>query len=238
MPILRGPFWLRPDLVFPPTEAANDDGLLALGGDLSIERLLLAYSQGIFPWYDERSPILWWAPDPRFVLLPAELHVSRSLRQTLNRRPFRLTMDTAFERVIAHCGKVPREGQGGTWITSEMLDAYIALHHAGFAHSIEAWQGDELVGGLYGVSLGRAFFGESMFHLVPDASKVTFVSFVRQLERWGFEVVDCQIPTEHLRRFGAREIPRAQFNRQLDEAFRGPTLRGRWSFDGEVGEAS
>jgi leucyl/phenylalanyl-tRNA--protein transferase len=245
---------------FPDPRRADQRGLLAYGGDLAPERLLAAYAQGVFPWYDE-EPILWYSPDPRMVLLPAELHVSRSLRRRIGAAPFLLTMDRAFGEVIRACANVPRPGQRGTWIGDDMIAAYETLHALGFAHSVEAWGrgprkvdplgrtpeeegeedvatalaggGDELrlVGGLYGVSLGRAFFGESMFAHEADASKVAFAKFVEQLGRWGFELVDCQVRTEHLARFGAREWRRAEFLRNLESALMGETKRGGWSFE-------
>lgn len=219
------------ELVFPPPEEAEPDGLLAVGGDLSPERLLLAYSEGIFPWYEEGLPILWHSPDPRMLLLPGDLRVARSLRKKARRPPYRLTLDTAFDRVIRACATAPRPGRHGTWITPEMLDAYCALHALGFAHSVEAWHDDALVGGLYGVSLGRAFFGESMFALEPDASKLGFVRLVDQLARWEFSLIDCQVYTEHLERFGAVEWPRARFLETLAEALEHETRRGVWRFD-------
>jgi leucyl/phenylalanyl-tRNA--protein transferase len=215
-------------LAFPDPALAEPDGLLAVGGDLSPGRLLAAYARGIFPWYDERSPILWWSPDPRLVLFPAELHVSRSLARTLRRGTYRITADTAFERVIRRCAEKPRRGQRGTWITPEMVDAYVGLHRLGFAHSFEAWQGDELVGGLYGVSLGAAFFGESMFADGPDASKTAFARGVAWLAAQGVALVDCQVRTEHLVSLGARELPRRAFLARVGEAIAAPTLRGKW----------
>lgn len=196
---------------FPNPEDADPDGLLAVGGDLSVERLVCAYSNGIFPWFSEDSPILWWSTDPRLILCPKDLHVPRSLRRVLNKGVFRFTMDHDFSGVIRGCAESARPDQEGTWIVDEMIEAYEALYDRGIAHSVEAWQGDELVGGLYGVSLGRIFFGESMFFRVPDASKAAFVVMVRHLDQWGFEMVDCQQTTKHLLRFGAREIPRSDF---------------------------
>ncbi len=222
---------LGPEPVFPPVEDADPSGLLAVGGDLEPERLLEAYARGIFPWYDEDQPILWHAPDPRMVLLPSELRVSRSLARTVRRKPFELTLDTAFESVMRCCAESPRPGACGTWITSDMLEAYVRLHRLGFAHSAEAWEGSELVGGLYGVSLGGAFFGESMFARRTDASKVAFAALVRQLEAWNFDLVDCQMYTEHLARFGAEERPRSWFSRRLAAALEKPTRRGAWSFE-------
>jgi leucyl/phenylalanyl-tRNA--protein transferase len=204
--------WLAEDDPLPPVERAlrRPNGLLAAGGGLSVGRLVEAYSRGCFPWFSEGEPVLWWSPDPRMVLFPAELHVPRSLARRLRRGDFTCTADTAFADVIAGCAE-PRDDEGGTWICPEMIAAYERLHAAGHAHSVEAWQDGLLVGGLYGVSLGRAFFGESMYTRVPDASKAALVHLVRQLERWGYGVIDCQMRTEHLARFGAREIPRAEF---------------------------
>jgi leucyl/phenylalanyl-tRNA--protein transferase len=222
---------LGPELAFPPPEEAGPDGLLAVGGDLSPERLLLAYSEGIFPWYEEGLPILWHSPDPRMVLVPGALRVPRSLRKRLRRPPYRLTLDTAFERVVAACAAVPRPGQSGTWITPEMMQAYATLFELGFAHSVEAWLGDDLVGGLYGVSLGSCFFGESMFALASDASKLGFAKLVEQLGRWDFELIDCQVHTQHLERFGAEQWPRARFLAALSQGLERETRRGRWKFD-------
>jgi len=222
-------------LVFPPPEAAEPGGLLAVGGDLAPERLLLAYAQGIFPWYDQSLPILWHSPDPRMVLLPGELHVSRSLERTLRRRTFALTLDTAFARVIAGCAEAPRPRGEGTWITREMRAAYVRLHELGFAHSAEAWSGGELAGGLYGVSLGGCFFGESMFARRPDASKAALVTLVRQLERWGFALIDCQVYTGNLARFGAREWPRSRFLRHLRRALERQARPGPWRLDADLG---
>jgi leucyl/phenylalanyl-tRNA--protein transferase len=218
-------------LVFPPPERAPRDGPLAVGGDLRPERLLLAYSLGIFPWYSEGQPIMWHSPDPRMVLLSGRLRVPRSLRREARKGRFRLTLDTAFSAVVTGCARVPRPGQDGTWITPDMESAYAQLHRRGFAHSAEAWSGDELAGGLYGVSLGGAFFGESMFAREPDASKIAFVALVAQLERWGIGLVDCQVYTEHLARFGAEEWPRREFLAALRRALERPTRAGRWEFD-------
>ena len=221
--------WLGPDSPFPPVEqaAADPNGLLAAGGDLSVARLVEAYGSGIFPWFNEDQPILWWSPDPRMVLFPAELKVSRSLARTLRNSRFEVRADTAFRHVIQSC-RMPRRHQAGTWITAPMVEAYCELHRAGIAHSVETWLNAELVGGLYGVALGRAFFGESMFANVTDASKVALVTLVRQLERWGFEVIDCQMNTAHLASFGAREIPRAEFTRRLRELIHYPSVPAPW----------
>lgn len=210
-------FQLSDELIFPPPHLAEKSGLLAVGGDLSEHRLLLAYSMGIFPWYSEGDPVLWWSPDPRLVLFPDELKISRSLRQTINKGIFEVTMDRAFESVIKKCAEVRENGEG-TWITGEMMDAYIRLHHSGFAHSVESWFEGELAGGLYGVSLGSAFFGESMFAKKTDASKVAFVSLVHHLIHSDCTLIDCQITTKHLVSLGAREIPRREFLKKLKAA--------------------
>ena len=210
--------WLDSGDPFPEVERAlaEPNGLLAAGADLSPPRLLDAYRNGIFPWFADGQPILWWSPDPRMVLFPAELKVSRSLARTMRNARFEVRADTAFDEVVEGC-RQPRRREFGTWITDAMADAYAALHRAGFAHSVETWLDGELVGGLYGVALGRAFFGESMFTRVSDASKVALVALARQLEHWGFGVIDCQMNTAHLASFGAREIPRAEFTRRLRE---------------------
>jgi len=222
-------FRLSDEILFPDPSLAEEDGLLAVGGDLSPDRILRAYAEGIFPWFNEGSPILWWSPDPRLVLLPEELHVSASLARTLRRGRYRVTADVAFGQVIRGCSRTARAGQQGTWITDEMIEAYEELHRLGLAHSFEAWSGASLVGGLYGVSLGGAFFGESMFSERPDASKAAFVRSVEFLARSGVELVDCQVRTDHLVRLGARELPRTRFLARLDELLARPTLRGPWS---------
>jgi leucyl/phenylalanyl-tRNA--protein transferase len=209
-------FILNSELLFPPQELAEPDGLLAVGGDLSIERLLLAYRQGIFPWY-EGHHILWWCPDPRFVLVPAELKESKSMRQLIRRETFQFRVDTDFRQVISRCKTSVRRGQESTWITDEVREAYIALHLAGYAHSAEVWQGSTLMGGLYGVRLGRVFFGESMFSAVSNASKYAFILYVQHLQREGVGLIDCQVYTEHLESLGARMIPRPDFLTLLDE---------------------
>ncbi len=222
---------LTDELSFPDPSLARADGLLAVGGDLSPERIVLAYTNGIFPWYSEDRPILWWCPSPRLVLLPERLHVGRSLRKAQRRAPYRLTLDTAFAEVITACASAARPGQFGTWITTDMQEAYIELHRLGVAHSVEAWEGDELVGGLYGLGLGQVFFGESMFARRPDASKLAFLTLVEQLRAWDFRMVDCQVVTDHLLRFGAHEVELEEFLERLDQAVTGPHRRGPWSWD-------
>src|SRR3990172_7429475 len=204
-------YLLDDDILFPPVDHA-ENGLLAVGGDLSPERLVAAYSQGIFPWYSEGEPILWHSPDPRFVLTTESFRVPRRLERTrrTNSR-LRLSLDEAFEDVIEACSRAPRPGQRGTWITEEMKAAYVELHRLGFAHSVEAWREEKLAGGLYGVSLGGAFFGESMFARASDASKIAFAALVEQLARWKIDLIDCQVETSHLARFGARSLPRARY---------------------------
>lgn len=216
--------WLqRDDLSFPPLEKAmrEPNGLLAAGGDLSPERLLAAYRHGCFPWYQEGQPLLWWSPDPRTVLFPEELHVSRSLRKTLRQETFTVTFDRAFQAVIEGCAG-PRRYADGTWITTPMQNAYLALHRLGVAHSVEVWQDGRLVGGLYGLAMGQLFFGESMFSRATDASKVGFVALVERLRDWGFKLIDCQMPTQHLASFGARAIPREAFAEALSRYLDGP----------------
>lgn len=219
---------LDAQLAFPSPDTASVDGLVAVGGDLSPERLILAYRSGIFPWPHDDLPLLWFSPDPRLVLLPQELRVSRSVRARLRRGDFEIRFDTAFERVVRGCARAQRPGQDGTWITPEVVAAYTRLHRLGLAHSAEAWRGDELVGGLYGVAIGRAFFGESMFSLSSDASKCAFVELVRWLGERDFRLVDCQQETAHLARLGARSWTRRRFLAELAPTVRGPTLRGPW----------
>lgn len=234
----RAPYWLDPRdpaAPFPPVELAlrDPDGLLALGGDLSPERLLAAYRQGIFPWYSEGQPILWWSPDPRMVLQPNELKISRSLRKTLRKRAFRITLDEDFPAVMEACAE-PRADGLGTWITEDMTLAYRRLHELGYAHSVEAWQDGRLVGGLYGVALGKVFFGESMFTRATDASKVAFVHLVRQLQRWDFVLIDCQVYTGHLASLGAAPIPRRDFSAILLREAGPPDRRGVWRLDADL----
>ncbi|MBI5075033.1 MAG: leucyl/phenylalanyl-tRNA--protein transferase [Nitrospirae bacterium] len=211
-------FLLSDKLFFPSPAQAEADGLLAVGGDLSQKRLLKAYSMGIFPWYSEDSPLLWWSPDPRLVLFPEELNVSRSLRQCIRKGLFTVTMNKAFEQVMRACAEANRKGQSGTWITEEMIRAYTGLHSSGYAHSVEAWYEGQLVGGLYGVMLGRIFFGESMFARKSNASKVAFAVFVEQMLPKGLTLIDCQVRTEHLASLGAREISRTDFLSILSKA--------------------
>ncbi|MDP3008283.1 MAG: leucyl/phenylalanyl-tRNA--protein transferase [Methylococcales bacterium] len=208
----------NPTQTFPPLYLAlrEPDGLLAVGGCLSTERLLNAYQRGIFPWYNPDEPILWWSPDPRLVLFPDKLIVSRSLAKTVRKNIFTVTFDNAFEQVITACAE-PRKDSEGTWITSDINQAYINLHHQGYAHSVEVWSDNELVGGLYGVALGQVFFGESMFHTKTDASKVAFVSLVGQLKNWGYQLIDCQVHTRHLASLGAEELNRRAFVRLLKQ---------------------
>lgn len=227
MPVYRIP----QALVFPPPEHAHPDGLLGVGADLSPARLMLAYRSGIFPWYSEGQPILWWSPDPRFVLETDGLRVPRSLKKRLRRGDFRFTLDQAFEAVVAACAGTPRPGQDGTWITDEMLDAYVALHGLGHAHSCEAWLDGELVGGLYGVGVGRLFCGESMFSRASDASKAAFVTLVRQLRAWGFPLIDSQVHTDHLERFGARDVSRQAYLNTIAPLVRDAGRVGPWAFD-------
>jgi leucyl/phenylalanyl-tRNA--protein transferase len=218
---------LKTDLWFPDVEESTEEGIVAVGGDLSVERLILAYSKGIFPWYSsDRSPILWWSPDPRFVLFPENLIVSKSMRPYFNQNKFQVTWDQNFEDVIINCQKIDREDQPGTWITSKMLASYIQLHKKGYAHSVEVWLGNELVGGLYGISLGKVFFGESMFTKVSNASKFGFISLVIQLKQKGFLLIDCQQETKHLESLGAAAIKRKDFigflnNNDIEETYLG-----------------
>lgn len=218
-------------IAFPPAGLAERHGLLAVGGDLCVERLLAAYRAGIFPWYAEGDPILWWSPDPRLVLFPGDLRISRRLGRVLRKKTFQVTMDTAFEQVIRACAAAPRRSGDGTWIVDEMIDAYCRLHRAGYAHSVEAWQEGKLAGGLYGVSLGRCFFGESMFTRTSDASKVAFVRLVQFLWNRDFDMIDCQMTTAHLVRFGAVEMRREAFLRRLAAALRASTATGTWRMD-------
>jgi leucyl/phenylalanyl-tRNA--protein transferase len=232
------PCWLDPEsptIDFPDVELAlnEPDGLLAVGGALSEQWLLQAYRRGIFPWFGPGQPILWWAPDPRLVLSPGQMHVSRSLAKVIRNGRYSVTLDTAFPDVIAACAE-PRAGQSGTWITPEMRSAYIKLHHEGYAHSAECWHEGKLAGGLYGVALGRIFFGESMFARRSDASKVAFVALVGQLARWGFRLIDCQVHTGHLASLGARSISRQAFTTILDQECNASNTVQSWGLDGDL----
>jgi leucyl/phenylalanyl-tRNA--protein transferase len=227
--------YLGPHDPFPPVDRALTDpnGLLAAGADLSPERLLDAYARGIFPWFGEDDPLLWWSPDPRMVLFTSDVHVSRSLRKTIRSGRVRVTLDRCFRQVMEGCA-APRRGQDGTWITDEMTDAYGQLFDLGYAHSVEVWTNGELSGGLYGVAVGRMFFGESMFSRVPDASKVALVALVRQISRWGFPCVDCQMATSHLASLGAREIPRPIFLRHVRSLVKKDPVAFPWRFDTDL----
>ena len=213
------PIWLNPETIaFPPVENAltDPDGLLAVGGDLSPQRIVQAYKNGIFPWFDDQQPILWWSPNPRAVLFPEKIIISKSLKKRIKRKQFSVSCDQRFADVIKQCSSVPRMGQAGTWITAEMLQAYEQLHDLGIAHSIEVWENETLVGGLYGLSIGRVFFGESMFSARTDASKVALVYLSKQLQQWGFSLIDCQVTSAHLISMGAEEIDRCDFIRALE----------------------
>ncbi|MFP4483638.1 MAG: leucyl/phenylalanyl-tRNA--protein transferase [Spirochaetota bacterium] len=213
---------------FPDPEKATIEGIVAAGGNLSPGMLLSAYSQGIFPWFSEHDPILWWSPDPRFVLFPEKLHVSKSMRRFLKNTDFIITADTAFVDVVRACATVPRDGQDGTWITPEMENAYAELHRLGYSHSVEVWRCGELVGGLYGVSLGSIFFGESMFSHISNASKAAFIRLVRRLSEVDFDLIDSQVYTHHLEQLGAEEIPRSRYLDLLRRGLSRPTLKGSW----------
>lgn len=230
--------WLGADDPFPPCSTAlrQPNGLLAAGADLSPERLIEAYSHGIFPWFNDDEPILWWSPSPRMVLFPNELKLSRSLKKTIRNREYEVRLDHSFTQVMQGCAQA-RKGQSGTWITPVMIDAYTQLHRKGIAHSAETWVDGELVGGLYGIALGRMFYGESMFTTVTDASKIAFVHLVWQLKRWGFEMIDCQMKTSHLSSFGAREIPRADFLRRMTKYTQNSPITMPWVFDLNAMEA-
>jgi leucyl/phenylalanyl-tRNA--protein transferase len=223
-------FLLSDTIEFPTPHLASEDGLLAVGGDLSQERLLLAYRMGIFPWFSNNEPILWWSPDPRLVLYPHEIKISKTLRKIIKKDVFKVSMDLAFNEVINQCAQVRVQKNEGTWIVRDMIDAYCNLHEAGFAHSVEVWHQGDLAGGLYGVSLGKCFFGESMFTRFSNASNVGLVKLVEHLKELSFDMIDCQVPTEHLTRFGARQIPRIRFLNQLEKSLKAPTREGKWRF--------
>ncbi len=222
-------FYLSDQISFPPPHLAQTNGLLAVGGDLSVKRLIRAYQLGIFPWFSDDEPILWWSPNPRLVLYPDEIKISKSLKKVIRKKVFNITLDVAFPQVITACAHSRRRNGEGTWITQEMIDAYCEFHEQGYAHSAEAWCDGKLAGGLYGVSLGGCFFGESMFTRVSNASKVAFTALVFFLRKRAFKVIDCQVTTEHLIRFGAREIARKKFLTQLHSTLELPTIRGKWT---------
>ena len=230
--------WLESAESFPPLEFAlrEPSGLLCAGGDLTPQRLVLAYLNGIFPWYSPGEPILWWSPDPRMVLFPAEFRISRSLSKTLRKSNYRVRLDTHFKAVIRACARTPRKDQPGTWITPEIQAAYCKLHELGYAHSVETWVDETLVGGLYGIAIGKMFYGESMFAHATDASKIAIAHLVRFLEERGFGMIDCQMNTPHLASLGAREIPREEFIDRLRQLAANPPLCGRWSADAAVRE--
>lgn len=224
-------FLLSDDIKFPSPDLASKSGLLAVGGDLSIKRLLCAYSLGIFPWFSKDEPVLWWSPDPRMVLYPEEIRISKSLKKIIKKGVFKITADTVFEKVIKQCADVRLRGNEETWIVDDMIQAYISLHKAGFAHSVEAWHNRKLVGGLYGVSIGKCFFGESMFTLKNNASKVAFVRLVDYLKQSSFKIIDCQVATQHLKNFGARMISRQLFIKHLQKAVNESHNSCCWVFD-------
>ncbi|MEN8231232.1 MAG: leucyl/phenylalanyl-tRNA--protein transferase [Thermodesulfobacteriota bacterium] len=221
-------FQLTDKLIFPPAELAENNGLLAIGGDLSPERLLLAYRRGIFPWYSEGEPLLWWSPSPRLVIFPAEFKVPKRLSRLMRQEKYSVTMDIAFRQVITACADTDARQEKGTWITDEMIEAYCHLHDMGYAHSVECWLDDDLVGGLYGISLGSTFFGESMFSKEPNSSKIALVHLMNKLQEWNFDLIDCQMKTEHLMQFGAREIPGNEFQRLLDKSSARDDQKGKW----------
>lgn len=223
-------FLLSDTIEFPPPHLASEEGLLAVGGDLSQKRLLLAYRMGIFPWFSNNEPILWWSPDPRLVLYPHEFKISKTIKKIIKKDVFKVTMDLAFNEVINQCAHVRLKKNQGTWIVKDMIDAYCNLHESGFAHSVEVWQGGDLAGGLYGVSLGKCFFGESMFTRVSNASNIGLVKLLEHLKKLSFDMIDCQVATEHLTRFGARQIPRIRFLNQLEKSLKAPTIKGKWDY--------
>ena len=225
------------DSVFPHPSQANEDGIVAVGGIPTPNALIDAYTHGIFPWPMGDLPLLWFSPDPRFVFRPDEIHIPRSLKKSARKSELHVTADRHFHRVIEECARVPRPDQDGTWITQDMIEGYSDLHEAGYAHSIEVMHGNDLIGGLYGVSFGAGFFGESMFSLREDASKIGFMTMVAHLKQWGFHFIDCQVHTEHLERFGAYHIPREQYLSWLEKALAVPTRKGPWSFELNPDEA-
>jgi leucyl/phenylalanyl-tRNA--protein transferase len=221
-------FQLTDKLTFPPAELAEKNGLLAIGGDLSPERLLLAYRNGIFPWYSEGDPILWWSPSPRLVIFPNEFKIPKRLSRLMRQKSFTVTMDLAFRQIITACARTDNRQEKGTWITYDMLEAYCTLHDMGYAHSVECWLDSELAGGLYGISLGGIFFGESMFSKQPNSSKIALVHLMQKLQEWNFDLIDCQMRTEHLMQFGAREIPGNHFQKLLGNNIARPDQKGKW----------
>jgi leucyl/phenylalanyl-tRNA--protein transferase len=221
-------YLLDEKIVFPSVEGAIN-GVLAVGGDLSVQRLIEAYKKGIFPWYNEGEPILWWSPAKRFILFLEELHISKSMRRVINSGIFTVSFDTNFPEIIHHCAGVSRGGETGTWITQDMIEAYTALYEAGYAHSVEVWKDNKIVGGLYGVSLGRCFFAESMFHLETNASKFALIELVEFLKQHGFKFLDAQVYTEHVETMGAKNISRKEFMRLLQEGLQYETLKGKWT---------
>ncbi|MBT8374430.1 MAG: leucyl/phenylalanyl-tRNA--protein transferase [Deltaproteobacteria bacterium] len=223
-------FYLTAEHSFPPPHLAEKEGLLSVGGDLSQDRLLLAYRMGIFPWYSDGEPVLWWSPDPRLVLYPKEIKISKTLKKVLKKNEFDITLDQDFAGVIGECAQIRSENSEGTWINEDMMKAYCRLHQSGYAHSVEAWYEGELAGGLYGVSLGKSFFGESMFTRITNASNVALVKLAEYLAALSFDMIDCQVRTEHMVRFGAREIPRDLFLQQLTESLSKQTIKGTWQF--------
>jgi leucyl/phenylalanyl-tRNA--protein transferase len=225
---MRKYVWLSEHDPFPPVESADRHGILALGGDLSVSRLIDAYSSGIFPWYEDDQPIIWWSPDPRFVVFPGKVPLTRSMRKILERKEFEIRFDTAFERVIRECARSPRPGQNGTWITEDMINAYCALHREGYAHSVESWKDGELAGGLYGVSIGGLFCGESMFTRVSNASKAAFLTLADNLHRRGFLVIDSQVHTDHVESLGGEHISRKEYLAVVKQSLTLPTIRGNW----------
>lgn len=218
---------LGSDIWFPSAEMASPEGIVAVGGDLSPERLITAYSHGIFPWYSKGEPIIWWSPDPRMVLFPKEVHIAKSMKRIVKKNIFQFTLDRDFRSVIENC-RLPRKNQPSTWITDEIRDAYVLLHDLGFAHSGEVWRGNRLVGGIYGISLGKCFFGESMFSKETNASKFAFIKMAEQLIKMGFIMLDGQVPSRHLETLGAREVPRKEFLALLKEGLKHETLVGKW----------
>ncbi|MFV1874006.1 MAG: leucyl/phenylalanyl-tRNA--protein transferase [Oleiphilus sp.] len=223
--------WLDKHTDFPNPSAAlsEPNGLLAASSELCTEQILLAYRSGIFPWYSEEQPVLWWSPDPRCIIYPNQVHISRSLKKHNKQHQPRLTFDSHFAQVIRHCARL--DSEEGTWITAEMEEAYIALHEAGYAHSVEVWENNTLIGGLYGIAMGQCFFGESMFSLAPNASKIAFAYLCRQLEKWNYQIIDCQVDNPHLRTLGAITIPRKTFLEQLERSVNKPARKHEWTFD-------